>query len=190
MKSLLCSLLQVQYYYPGAVKALILASPALSVSRWTEDANILISKLPDSIQAVINKHSKTGTFESPEFQQAVGVYYQNYLARNLPWSADLDSAFANINQDVYQYMWGPSEFTATGNLKNYERSDKLPEVKVPTLFITGEFDEATPSTVRYFQDLVPNSQLEVISNAAHITMHDNPEENNRVISEFLAELEK
>ena len=87
-------------------------------------------------------------------------------------------------------MWGPSEFTATGNLKNYERTDRLHEIKAPTLFTTGEFDEAVPTTVQYFQSLVPNSQFKVISNAAHITMHDNTEENNKVISDFLNGLEK
>jgi len=186
------TMLGLDYYlkYPDAVKALIMASPALSVKRWTEDANVLISKLPDSIQTIIAEHTEMGSFHATDYQHAVGIYYQAYLARKMPWSADLDSAFSNINQELYEYMWGPSEFTATGNLKNYERIDRLNEIKVPTLFTTGEFDEAIPATVQDFQSLVPDSQLKVITNAAHITMHDNPEENNAVISEFLNGLEK
>jgi proline iminopeptidase len=186
------TMLGVDYYfkYPEAVKAMILASPALSVNRWTDDANRLIAALPDSIQNLIELHTTSGTFESTEYQHAVGVYYLKYLARRQPWSADLDSAFSNLNHEVYSYMWGPSEFTALGTLKTYERSDQLHKIKVPTLFITGEFDEATPATVEYYQSLIPNAQMSVISGSGHITMHDNPDENNKVISEFLSVLEE
>jgi len=185
------TMLGVDYYlkYPKAVKAMILASPALSVKKWTEDANILIAELPDSIQKSIEQHTISGNFESTEYQHAVGVYYLKYLARRQPWSADLDSAFNNLNHEIYNYMWGPSEFTALGTLKTYERADNLPEIKVPTLFTTGEFDEATPATVKYYQSLVPNSQFKAISGSGHITMHDNTAENNQVISEFLNALE-
>jgi proline iminopeptidase len=185
------TMLGLDYYlkYPEAVKAMILASPALSISRWTQDANSLISYLPDSIQNIIQVHSEAGTYESAEFQQAVGVYYQNYVARKQPWSADMDSTFDNFGEAVYLHMWGPTEFTSTGILKNYERADRLPEIKVPTLFMAGEFDEATPASTQYFQSLVPNSKLKIISNAAHITMHDNTVENNQVIAEFLRDLD-
>jgi proline iminopeptidase len=185
------TMLGVDYYlrYPKAVKAMILASPALSVSRWTEDANILIAQLPDSIQRAIKTHTEQGTFETIEFQEAAGVYYEHYVIRKLPWSADVDSTFANLNEDIYMYMWGPTEFTSTGILKDYERADRLHEIKVPTLFTAGVYDEATPATTRYFQSLVPNSEFKEISNAAHVTMHDNVEENNAVITEFLNRLE-
>ena len=185
------TMLGLDYYlkYPEAVKAMILASPALSISRWTEDASKLISLLPDSIQTIIRVHTEAGTYESAEFQHAVGIYYQNYVARKQPWSADIDSTFDYFGEEIYFHMWGPTEFTSTGNLKDYERADRLDEIMVPTLFTAGEFDEATPASTQYFQSLVPNSQLKIISNAAHTTMHDNPEENNRVIADFLNNLE-
>ena len=91
--------------------------------------------------------------------------------------------------DIYTYMWGPSEFTATGTLKNYEGADKLPGIKIPSLFLGGEFDEARPSTVQYYQSLTPGSTYAMVENAAHITMHDNPNQNNQINSEFLKEIE-
>ena len=87
------------------------------------------------------------------------------------------------------YMWGPSEFTALGQLKTYDRTSRLGEIKVPTLFMTGEFDEARPSTVKYYQSLVPGAKFEMIKGAAHLTMQDKPEENNRVVTNFLNGLE-
>ena len=186
------TMLGVDYYlkYPDRVKALILASPALSVSKWTEDAETLITTLPDSIQSAIKINVENGTYDSPEYQQAVTVFYQNFVAKKLPWDATIDSTFANANMNIYNYMWGPSEFTATGTLKDYERGDKLSEIKVPTLFVCGEYDEARPETVQYYQSLVPNSRFTMIEDAAHITTHDNPDQNNQAIDNFLREIEE
>ena len=82
-------------------------------------------------------------------------------------------------------MWGPSEFTATGTLRDFDVTDSLSLITVPTLFMTGEYDEARPPTVERHANLVSGSELAVISGAAHVTMHDNPEETIRVVREFL-----
>ena len=87
-------------------------------------------------------------------------------------------------------MWGPSEFKATGNLKDYDRVSSLKKIKVPVLFICGEYDEARPNTVRYFQSLIPNSKLVVIKNSGHVTMSDNTKDNNKAIASFLNKLDR
>ncbi len=186
------TMLGTEYYYayPDGIKALILSSSSISIPMWLRDADTLISTLPDSIQTAINTNERNGTYDSPEYQQAVLTYNQNFLARKLPWTADLDSTFAQINEEIYQFMWGPSEFTATGNLKDYDRTNKLSDIKIPTLFITGEFDEARPTTVQYYQSLVPNSRFVMIEDAAHLTMHDNPEKDIQTISSFLHDIER
>jgi proline iminopeptidase len=117
------------------------------------------------------------------------VYYEHYLLRNSRIVTQYDSIPQNGNDSIYRYMWGPSEFTATGTLKNYDITCRLDEITLPTLFITGEFDEARPTTVRYFHSLVPHSTFEVIDHAGHATMHDNAPQNIRVIRDFLNELE-
>tara|TARA_R110002096_G_C14494944_1_gene714892 strand:- start:108 stop:1061 length:954 start_codon:yes stop_codon:yes gene_type:complete len=184
------TMLGTDYYlkYPQGIKAMILSSPAISIPLWLKDADILLSTLPDSIQNTVRYYEQNKNFSAPAYQEAVQVFYQNFVARKLPWSADIDSTFSQLGQS-YQYMWGPSEFTATGPLKTYDRTNRLGEIKVPTLFITGEFDEARPSTVKYYQSLVPGAKFEVIEGAAHITMQDKPYESNKVVMEFLNSLE-
>ena len=176
--------------YPEGIKALIFSSPAISIPMWLQDADTLISTLPDSIQKSIRTNEQNKTYETPDYLQAVQIYYQHFLARKLPWSSDIDSAFMLMGENVYKYMGGPSEFTMTGPLKDYDRTNRLGEIKVPTLFITGEFDEARPSTVKYYQSLVPGAKFELIENAGHLTMQDNPEKNIKVISDFINGLEK
>ena len=186
------TMLGIDYYlkYPIYIKALVFASPALSVSKWINDAEELIATLPDSIQLAIKINVENGTYDSPEYQQAINVYYQNFVARKLPWDANMDSTFSEANSEIYNYMWGPSEFTATGNLKDYERCDKLAKIEIPTLFVCGEYDEARPSTVQYYQSLTPGSKFTMIKDAAHVTMHDNPKQDIQVIGNFLLEIEE
>ncbi len=175
--------------HPEGIKALILSSPAISIPRWLADADILIATLPDSIQNAIRTNEASKTYDDPSYKNAVEVYYHNFLARKLPRSADFDSSFSQMGVNVYVYMGGPSEFTMTGPLKDYDRTSRLHEIKIPTLFITGEYDEARVPTVQYYQSLVPGAKLEIIENAGHLTMQDNPEKNLEVLRNFFKELE-
>ncbi len=184
------SILAVEYYFahPEGLKALILSGPALDISRWSKDADTLIATLPDSIQTAIRENEKNGTFDSPQYQQAVDYYYKLYLARKQPWSSDLDSAFSQIGENVYVHMDGPSEFTLTGNLKDYNATGKLSKISIPTLFIGGDFDEARPSTVKYYASFVPDSKVEIIPDAGHLSMQDNPQANDAAIRNFLKQV--
>lgn len=185
------TMLGTDYYlkHPKGIKALIFSSPALSVPMWIKDADTLISSLPDSVQKAIRVNEQNKTFDTPEYQQAIEIYYQNFVARKLPWSVDLDSCFSQMGENVYKYMGGQSEFSITGALKNYDRTNRLGEIKVPALFITGEFDEARPSTVKYYTGLVPGAKFEMIAGAGHLTMQDKPEQSNKVVIDFLNAIE-
>jgi proline iminopeptidase len=185
------TLLAVEYLAtnPQGVRSVTLASPALSLPRWIADSDTLRAMLPDSIQQVIAVHESLGTTSSPEYQAAMQVYYRQFLARRTPWSADTDSLFAHLNMAIYTYMQGPSEFTITGTLKDYDGTAKLGTIKIPTLFTAGAFDEARPATVAYYQSLVPGSELAIIPDAGHLTMQDQPEAYVEAVRKFLHEVE-
>jgi len=179
--------LAFEYYkkYPHKVKGLIFSSPLLSTQMWVEDAKSLVKTLPDSIQEAITKNEALGTYDTEDYQNAVNVFYENFVIKKQPWSDDVLTTFGQFNTQIYNYMWGPSEFTAIGTLKNYDATLGLKNIKVPVLYITGEFDEATPKTVSFFKSLTPQAEFVMIKDAAHLTMHDKPEENIKAIRQFL-----
>jgi len=183
--------LALEYYlkYPKGIKAIIFNSPYFSTSLWKADADTLISTLPDSIQLAIKTGEKNHDYKSPGYKNANEVYYKNFGIRNTKLTSELDTALSKGNEFIYNYMWGPTEFTAAGTLINYNRVQSLKAIKVPTLFITGEFDEARPVTVKYFQRLIPGAKYVMIDGAGHGTMHDNKTQNISVIKTFLDELE-
>jgi len=175
--------------YPQGIKAIMLSSPCISIPMWIKDADTLLTTLPDDIQNTIKINERKKTYGDSGYQKAIQVYYEHFIANKLPWSADIDSTLLQSGESYY-YMWGPSEFTLTGSLKTYNRTNRLGEINVPTLFIAGEHDEARPATVKYYQSLVPGAKFEVIKGAAHLTMQDKPAENNKVIRDFINILEK
>ena len=118
-------------------------------------------------------------------------YYKLYVMRQPPRSpADFDSARKSHGDLEYQYMWGPSEFTATGTLKRFDAVAWIRGLKVPTLFVTGEFDEATPSSTEMFSKMVTGAEFAVIPNSGHVTENDNPEALLKVVREFLRRVEE
>jgi proline iminopeptidase len=183
--------LGLDYYlkYPKEVKALIFSSPLLSTDLWIKDADTLIATLPDSIQVTIKENEKHKTFDNEAYKNAVELYYSKFLRRKERPKEKADSAKIFFGTNVYEYMWGPSEFTATGTLLHYDRVNRLKEVAVPTLLLTGEYDEARPSTVRYFQSQIPEAEFTMIKNSGHATVNDNPEQTLARLNEFLLKVD-
>lgn len=186
------SMLAVDYMLtkPSGVESLILASPCLSIPKWIEDANNLRSALPKETQDILTKHEEAGTTDSEEYLIATLEFYKRHLCRLDPWPELVENAFAELNMEVYGTMWGPSEFYATGTLKNCDRTGELNQIKVPVLFTAGRYDEATPETTAWYQSLIPGSKLKIIEEASHLTMVEKPDIYAQAIREFLHSVEK
>ena len=173
---------------PTGVASVILASPALSTARWEADADTLIQTLPDSLQRAIAEGETTGDFGSPAYQAATAAFYALYLTRR--GGPVVDTTFAHFGAELYGYMWGPSEFTATGTLRDYDRTARLGELRLPVLYTTGEYDEARPATVAWYQRLTPGAQFALIPGSAHLTSVDAPEAFADSVSRFLKDVER
>jgi len=66
----------------------------------------------------------------------------------------------------------------------------LPNLDLPVLFTAGRYDEATPETVRHFQSLVPNAEIRIFENSAHVPMLDEPDAYAGAIRSFLNNAER
>jgi len=175
---------------PTGVRSVVLSSPLVTTAQWEQDADSLLRTLPDSVQAVIARHETNLTTDSPEYDAAAAEYYKRYVNRQPRRSpADADSARRTRGTLVYNYMWGPSEFTATGTLKHFDATAWLRNLRVPTLFLAGEFDEATPASTERFSKLVPGAEFRIIPNSGHSTENDNPEALLSTVRDFIRRVE-
>jgi proline iminopeptidase len=171
------------------IASVVLSSPLLSTPLWIEDANYLRSLLPADVQETLKEHEEAGTTDSDEYQTASQVFYKRHVwgGEKIEEPAECDGS--PWGRFVYEYMWGPTEFHATGSLLDFDVTDRLHEIDVPVLFIAGEFDEARPETVAEFQKLVPGSKMTVILDAAHSTLGKKPDQYRNVIETFFDSVE-
>lgn len=170
------------------VHSLILSSPLISTEAWIADTNYLRTLLPDDVQAVLTEHEAAGTTNSPEYAAATDVFYDAYMSPGEQVERYSCPA-APGNSFLYNYMWGPTEFNATGTLKDFDVSDRLQNIDVPVLFMTGEFDEARPVTVQGFADRVPDARFEVLPGVGHAGPTRVPDLYRGLIRTFLNEVE-
>lgn len=61
----------------------------------------------------INRAEKSGNFIQEDYQEAVSELYVKLVCRMEPWPECMNEAVAGMGEDVYNYMYGPSEFTVT-----------------------------------------------------------------------------
>jgi pimeloyl-ACP methyl ester carboxylesterase len=70
-----------------------------------------------------------------------------------------------------------------------DRTAELPDIKVPTLVIVGDADAITPPDIaESMHKAIHGSTLEIIRGAGHMSPMEQPEQVNRAIERFMAEL--
>ncbi|MCU0616112.1 MAG: proline iminopeptidase-family hydrolase [Gemmatimonadaceae bacterium] len=173
---------------PSGVRSLILSSPLISTPDWIADADSLRGTLPADVQAALDRHEAAGTLDHAEYKAATDSFYARYV-RRLPVADQPECAGVTSNSAIYEYMWGPTEFTSTGSLRSWSRAEDLGRLNVPTLFIAGEYDEARPARLAQYRDRVPGAQLVVISGAAHGVLREKTAQYIEALRVFLGDVE-
>ncbi len=172
---------------PTGVHRLILSAPYLSTARWVADQRQAIKQLPAAVQETILAHEASGDFASPAYQETMLAFYRKHLCRLDPWPDNLNRTMEKMGIEVYMQMWGPSEFTMTGSLAKADLCGQLNQITIPVLFTCGEFDEATPATTRFYQELIPGAKIYVFKDASHSHHLEKPDEFNAVVRAFMRE---
>ena len=172
---------------PAGVRGVALCAPYLSTPAWDADQRQNIALLPPAIRAAIERGEAAGEY-GDEYQAAMMAYYERHICALSPWPDSLQAAMGLMNEAVYHAMWGPSEFTITGKLKEFDLTPRLGEIPQPVLLTCGDRDEAGVKTVKDFQMAFPNARMAVIPQAAHLHQLERPTIFTAVVQDFLREL--
>jgi len=70
---------------PQGVRSLILSAPCLSASRWHDDQRRYINELPADVREIILTSEREGTCDTPEYQEAMMVFYRKHVCRMDSW---------------------------------------------------------------------------------------------------------
>ena len=170
----------------GLVSLIIESSPA-SMTQWVAEANGLRAALPPDVQQILVQHEEAGTTDSPEYEAAMAVFYDRHVCRTKPTPKCVTRTFARLaeNPEVYHTMNGPSEFHVIGTLKHWDITDRLGEIDVPTLVMSGRYDEATPAIVDVVHNGIAGSERVTFEESSHMCHVEETERCLQVVTDFL-----
>jgi len=70
--------------------------------------------------------------------------------------------------------------------KPIDYTDRLDEIKIPTLILWGDNDAWIPvENAKLFAEKIPNSQVNIMKNTGHIPMEERPEESLKLFVDFI-----
>ena len=176
---------------PSGLVSLVLADSLADMSQWVSEVNRLRAQLPQEIQETLSKHEAEGTTDDPAYEEATMEFYRRHMCRLDEWPEVVNRAFEYVMKypQVYNTMWGPNEFNVTGTLKDWSVVDRLGEIDVPTLILSGRYDESTPAINETIHEGIKGSEWVIFENSAHMPHLEEPEKYLSVLTDFLKRVE-
>jgi L-proline amide hydrolase len=185
------ALLHALVHPPGLVSVVAADSPA-SVDAFAAGANALLDEgFPADVVETIRAGERSGETSTPEFQAAVMEFYKRHVCRVDPWPDEVVRSFAAMESDptVYGTMNGPTEFTVVGTIAGFDITDRLGEIDVPVLLVSGEHDEVRPEVVASMHERLRDSEWVLFEESSHMPHIEEPERFLEVVEAFLERVE-
>ena len=162
-------MLALEHVLSGAegIVGLILSSTLASVDQWAAEQLKLRAALPAEVVDVLDRHDRAGTYDDPEYEQAMEAYFDRHFYRGPKPRAELERMNAGKAVDVYRAMQGPNEWTVTGAIRGWDVRDRLGEIDVPTLVIRGRHDMSTDPISAALVNGIKGAREVVLENSSH-----------------------
>ena len=176
---------------PKGVASLTIVSSPASIPQWVSEANRLREDLPPEVQQTLLKHEAAGTTDDPEYEAAMTLFYNRHVCRVVPNPDYVTRTFEKMVQfpQVYHTMNGPSEFHVVGTIKDFDITDRLAEIDIPTLVISGRYDEATPAIAETVHSGIRGSERVLFENSSHMSFVEETDRFMEVVGDFLERVE-
>ena len=155
------------------LRGLVISNMTAGVQSFLKRADFIKRHLPPDTQARLAALEAKEDYESAEYQNLMmNELYTKTLCRTQPWPEPVSRTFRHVNDKIYNLMQGKSEFLVTGNLKDWERWDRLPDIKVKSLTVGARHDEMDPEDLKKMAALMPNADYAFCPNGSHFCMWD------------------
>ena len=184
-------MLALEHVLSGAkgLVGLILSSTLASVDQWAAEQLKLRDALPADVVEVFERHERAGTYDDPEYEQAMQAYFDRHFYRGRKPRAELEEMNAAKSVGVYRAMQGPNEWTVTGALRGWDVRDRLSEIGVATLVIRGRHDMSTDPISATLVNGIRGAREVVLEDSSHTPVLEETDQYLEAISEFMREAE-
>lgn len=155
------------------LKGLIVCNMMASIPRYAEYGKKLRKTMRQSaVDSLLNYEAK-GQFEDSNYKRLLDAeFYNQHVCRLNPWPEPVVRSFSHINYPIYLMMQGPSEFSVSGRLLNWDRWNDLKNISVPTLMVGAKFDTMDPEDMKKQAEMVQQGRYLYCPNGSHLAMWD------------------
>ena len=160
--------------YQQHLRGLVISNMCAGIKSYLKRSDELRVKLvPPETLARFNALEAAKDYDNPDYTRIVMEhYYPKIICRLNPWPEPVTRAFRMFNAKIYNQMQGKSEFEVTGNLKDWERWDRLHEIRVRTLTMGATYDEMDPTDMIKMAKMMPNATSAICPNGSHLALWD------------------
>jgi L-proline amide hydrolase len=167
------------------IASLVLSSTLANNALWNEEQLKLKAQLPREVVEVLDRHEAAGTYDDPEYEEAMGVYLERHFYRGPEPRPELEAMDKGRAPDVYRAMVGPNEWTTTGALAGWDTRDRLHEIDVPTLVVRGRYDMCTEPIAAELVEGIDGAREVVFEHSSHTPVLEESERYLDVVGGFL-----
>jgi|ERR1700757_269657 len=182
-------ILAMQYAlkYQSNLKGLIISNMMASCPKYGKYADdVLAKQMNATILDTIRSIEKLGDFKNPKYMQLLQAnYYIKHICRLPEYPEPVSRSFNKMNNDLYTIMQGPSEFGISGKLTDWDVSNELKNINVPTLVIGATYDTMDPKYMEWMSKEIPKAQFLLCDKGSHMCMYDDQQTYMNGLIKFL-----
>lgn len=173
---------------PQGVKSLILASTLSSSKLWAQEQHRMIKFMSPGDQTAIAKAESTANYTSSGYLKANEHFMLQHASGPITEQSPEFLRRPKISgESAYVTAWGPNEYFPTGNLKDYDYTDKLKNIATPTLVTSGTDDLCTPLVAKTMVDQLLNVEWTLFAHSRHMAFIDETEAYMKRLIKWLAQ---
>ena len=175
--------------YQEHLKGLVISNMMSSIPAYVEYANkVLMPAMDQQVLAEVKALEANKDYKNPRYMELLmPSHYEKHILRRpaAEWPDPVNRAFAHLNDKIYIPMQGPSELGASGKLANWDRSNDLARITVPTLVIGAQHDSMDPKHMEWMAKQLPKGEYLHCPNGSHMDMYDDQETYMKGLIAFL-----
>lgn len=179
--------------YQEHLKGLVISNMMMSIPAYNEYARtVLMPAMDPQALAEIKRLEAVGDTETSRYMELLSDHYRQHVLR-MPadeWPDPVIRAFARINRSIYVPMQGPSELGASGILADWDRTDALESINVPTLVIGATHDTMDPAHMEMVAGRIPHGRFLLCRNGSHLAMYDDQVTYFRGLIDFIIDIDQ
>lgn len=171
---------------PQKVKSLILGATTSSCPLMQKGFIKVKQALGLETYLMMERRQQEGSTEHPEYKAAVTLLMYRHLCRLEQWPEAMQQSLNACGKKAMSKIFGKFLFNCDGNIKDFDCSEALGSLNIPSLIMHGEHDYISLDCAELLKNSLAHSSLIILKNCSHMSFYEDPKAYSKALVSFLA----